>query len=86
MQKHACFSDVFKGFHPLQGHYRLLYLLLFKENQLVKIDTRGCEQTVVMGSSQRRGPEQATCVHTAGFEDVHRGVIALFPNLILKPH
>jgi hypothetical protein len=26
-----------------------------------------------MGSRQRRGPEQATCVHTAGFEDVHRG-------------
>ena len=21
MQKHACFSDVFEGFHTLQGHY-----------------------------------------------------------------
>jgi hypothetical protein len=24
MQKHACFSDVFEGFHTLQGHYPFL--------------------------------------------------------------
>jgi hypothetical protein len=28
---------------------------------------------VVVGSRQRRGPAQATCVHTGGVEDVHRG-------------
>ena len=27
----------------------------------------------LVGSSQRRGPEQATCVHTDGVEDINRG-------------
>ena len=33
---------------------------------------RWCEQTVVVGSSQKRGPEQAMCVHTACFKGVTR--------------
>ena len=33
---------------------------------------QGCEQAG-WWEAARGGPEQATCVHTAGFEDVHRG-------------
>jgi hypothetical protein len=28
---------------------------------------------MVVGSGKGRGPEQATCVRTAGFKGVHRG-------------
>ena len=34
------------------------------------------EDAVVRGSSQGRRPEQAPCVHTAGFEGVTRGARA----------
>jgi len=33
---------------------------------------RWCEQTVVVGSSQKRGSDQALCVHTAGFKGITR--------------
>ena len=34
---------------------------------------RECEYTVVVGSSTGRGPAQAMCAHTAGFEGIAKG-------------